>query len=247
MAGRHRTIDRVAAIMELAAAAPERGITLAAAAQELNAPKSSLHGLISGLLSVGYLAERDGRYTLGPGLNVLVGAPDSHVILSAAIGELERLQRETGETVLLGERVGHAVIYTKQLESHHQIRYAAPMHVRRPILTTSMGKLFLAELDDRQVRRIARAQATDDASDIDALLADLTVVRERGYAVNHLVVEAGITALAAGIRDRSGNLIAAIAVRGPSFRMKEEQVEEAAGLLTAAADRVSAGLQPRLG
>ena len=247
MSGRHRTIDRVAAIMELAAAEPERGITLAAAAQKLDAPKSSLHGLISGLLSVGYLSERDGRYTLGPGLGVLIGAPDSHVILGAATGELERLQKDTGETVLLGERVGHAVVYTKQIESQHAIRYAAPMHVRRPMLTTSMGKLFLAELDDRQVRRIARAQQTDDTFDIDALLADLALVRERGYAVNYLVMEAGITALAAGIRDRSGNLIAAIAVRGPSFRMKEEHVEEAAVLLTAAADRVSAGLQPRVG
>lgn len=247
MMGRHRTIDRVAAIMELAAAEPERGITLAAAVHELDAPKSSLHGLISGLVSVGYLAERDGRYTLGPGLSVLIGAPSSHVVLSTALPELERLQRDTGETVLLGERVGHAVVYTKQLESKHPIRYAAPMHVRRPMLTTSMGKLFLAELDDRQVRRIARTQQTDDAVDIDALLADLALVRERGYAVNYLVMEAGITALAAGIRDRSGSLIAAIAVRGPSFRMKQDQVEEAAVLLTAAADRVSAGLQPRIG
>ena len=245
MASNHRTIDRVAAILEHAAAEPERGITLAMVAQKLDAPKSSLHGLISGLLSVGYLSERDGRYVLGPGLAVLTGTTQSLTLSDIAMAELKRLQQETGETVLLGSRIGNSVVYTEQLESQHAIRYTAPMHVRRPMLTTSMGKLFLAELDERQVRRIARAQQTDDTFDIEELLAELELVRQRRYSVNYLVMEAGITALAAGIRDREDALIAAIAVRGPSFRMDEEDVDRAAELLTAAADRISANLRPR--
>jgi DNA-binding IclR family transcriptional regulator len=239
MAGRHRTIDRVAAILEYASADAERGISLASVTQKLDAPKSSLHGLLSGLLSVGYLVERDGRYFIGPGIGVLLGASEQRALGEIARRELQRLHEETEETVLLGIRVGNSVVYTDQIESRHPIRYAAPTHERRPMLTTSMGKLFLAEMDERQVRRIARSQPTAELVDIDALLDELQQVRERGYSTNYLSMQSGITALGAGIRDREGRLVAAMAVRGPSFRMSD-RVEECARLLVEAADRVSA-------
>jgi DNA-binding IclR family transcriptional regulator len=240
MATPHRTIDRVAAILEAAAAESDQGITLASITRELDAPKSSIHGLISGLLSVGYLVERDGRYVLGPGLGVLLAGTEERALSDAARDELRRLNEDTEETVLLGVRVGNAVVYTDQIESRHPIRYTAPTHVRRPMLTTSMGKLFLSELDERQVRRIAQSSQTGEPIDLDALLAELAEVRSRGYSVNYLSMQDGITALASGIRDRRGKLTAAIAVRGPSFRMSSEKVEYCAQLLEEAADRISA-------
>lgn len=245
MSGRHRTIDRVAAILEFAAADADAGISLAGVTQKLDAPKSSIHGLISGLLNIGYLIERDGRYFVGPGLGVLLGVSAQQTLADAAYHELRRLREETEETVLLGVRVGNSVVYTEQLESLHPIRYAAPMQVRRPMLTTSMGKLFLSEMDERQIRRIVRAQQTDDALVVEDLLDELALVRERRYALNHVPTQAGITALAAGIRDGDGRLTAAIAVRGPSFRMESGKVEGYARLLVGAADRVTAAVGPR--
>jgi DNA-binding IclR family transcriptional regulator len=239
VAGRHRTIDRVAAILEYASADGEQGISLASVTEKLDAPKSSLHGLLGGLLSVGYLVERDGRYFIGPGLSVMLGASEQRVAGEIARRELQRLNDETEETVLLGIQVGNFVVYTDQIESPHPIRYATPIHERRPLLTTSIGKLFLAEMDEKQVRRIARTQQTDQAVDVDELLVELGQVRQRGYSTNYLSMQSGITALGAGIRDRDGQLVAAMAVRGPSFRMCD-RVEECAALLTRAADRVSA-------
>jgi DNA-binding IclR family transcriptional regulator len=245
MATRHRTIDRVAAILEAAAGDAERGITLASITRDLEAPKSSIHGLISGLLSVGYLVERDGRYFIGPGLGILLGASDERALMDAARHELRRLNEETEETVLLGMRVGNSVVYTDQIESRHQIRYTAPTHERRPMLTTSMGKLYLAEMDDRQVRRIAQTQPTDPPIDVDALFAELAEVRRHGYSTNYLSMQDGITALAAGIRDRRGKLVAGLAVRGPTFRMSSDKVETYAKLLVDSAARVSTLLAPR--
>jgi DNA-binding IclR family transcriptional regulator len=246
MATRHRTIDRVAAILEAAAGDAERGITLASITRDLEAPKSSIHGLISGLLSVGYLVERDGRYFIGPGLGVLLGASEERTLRDAARPELRRLNQETEETVLLGIRVGNSVVYTDQIESRHPIRYAAPTHERRPMLTTSLGKIYLAEMDDRQVRRIAQSQPTDPPVDLDALLSELAEVRRRGFAINHPPMQDGITALSAGIRDHRGKLVAGIAVRGPTFRMSDDKVQTCATLLVESAARVS-GLLSRRG
>jgi DNA-binding IclR family transcriptional regulator len=245
MATRHRTIDRVAAILEAAAGDAERGISLASVTRDLAAPKSSIHGLISGLLSIGYLVEREGRYFIGPGLGILLGASDERALTDAARHEMRRLNKETEETILLGMRVGNSVVYTDQIESRHQIRYTAPTHERRPMLTTGMGKLYLSEMDERQVRRIAQTQPTDPPIDVDALLAELAEVRQRGYSINYLPMQEGITALAAGIRDRRGKLAAGIAVRGPTFRMTSDKVETYAKLLMESVDRVSGLLAPR--
>jgi DNA-binding IclR family transcriptional regulator len=238
----HRTIGRVAAILEQAAADGGHGVTLTGVARHLGAPKSSVHGLLRGLVDVGYLVERDGRYRVGPALTLLGGAAGHDTIQELARPELLRLARETEETVLLGLPVGTAVVHTDQIESPHPIRYAAPMHVRRPMLTTSMGKLFLAHLDERRIRRIVAAQSDGDVEP-DEVLAELAQVRARGYAVNHLA-EQGITALAAGVAGADGRLCAGIAVRGPSFRIGDAEVAAYAELLVAAADRVTARLQP---
>ena len=50
----HRTVTRVTTILEAAAAHPE-GVKLTALSALLDAPKSSVHGLVSGLLATGYL------------------------------------------------------------------------------------------------------------------------------------------------------------------------------------------------
>jgi DNA-binding IclR family transcriptional regulator len=238
VAGSHRTVDRIAAILEHAAASPDRGVSLADVAGALDAPKSSIHGLIGGLLHIGYLLERSGRYYVGPGVGVLLGAAAQQSLGDAARDELATLRDQTGETVLLGHLVGTSVLYTEQLESPHQIRYAAPTHVRRPMLTTSMGKLFLSEMDLRRVRRIVASQAPEGEVDLDALLEELAQVRSRGYAVNQLPMQDGITALAAGVRAPDGHLAAAIAVRGPSFRISDDEVERFADLLQGATERV---------
>jgi DNA-binding IclR family transcriptional regulator len=238
VATRHRTIDRVAAILEQASADPDHGVSLAGIATALEAPKSSIHGLLNGLLSVGYLVERDGRYVIGPGLGALLRASADRALGVTARRELERLNAATEETVLLGVQVGSTVVYTDQLESPHLIRYAAPIHQRRPLLTTSMGKVFLADMDERQVRRIARGQ-TGAEVDVETLLAELDEVRHLGYSTNHLEMRDGITALAAGVRDADGRLAAAIAVRGPTFRMSD-RVERCAQELLQTAAAVSA-------
>ena len=72
-------IDRVAAILELVARSGA-GLTLTAVAKALNAPVSSVHGLLNGLVAVGYLDERDRIYTLGTApylLNGIAGRPRS--------------------------------------------------------------------------------------------------------------------------------------------------------------------------
>jgi DNA-binding IclR family transcriptional regulator len=57
-------VERATPILETVVYRP--GITLAALARALEAPKSSVHGFVRGLLAEGWLYEQDHRFYLGP-------------------------------------------------------------------------------------------------------------------------------------------------------------------------------------
>lgn len=74
---------------------------------------------------------------------------------------------------------------------------------------------------------------------MDALLAELATVRERGWASVTEELEVGLNAVAAPVRDANAQVVAALSVSGPSYRMGEEKLAEVAKQTIAAADAIS--------
>ena len=99
---------------------------------------------------MGYITEdKPGRYRLGPAVAALLDQAPQQRMPQLLRPLLERLAAETGETALLGTRVGASVVYLEQVESSARIRYAAPLHQRRPLAGTSTGKTYLGGNDAR--------------------------------------------------------------------------------------------------
>ena len=97
-------------------AAGRSGVRLAELAAALDAPRSSVHGLVKGLVATGYLTEKAGAYSIGPAIGALVmTAPPT--IDPVARPAMEALHRRFDETVMLGSRVGDSVVYTDSVES----------------------------------------------------------------------------------------------------------------------------------
>ena len=71
MAAEHRTVTRVLEILETVARAHDP-VTITQLSRALGAPKSSLHGLVGGLLQRGYLRDADGGYRMGAGAHALL-------------------------------------------------------------------------------------------------------------------------------------------------------------------------------
>jgi DNA-binding IclR family transcriptional regulator len=235
---RHRTVGRVAAILE-AAAVGDGGVRLSTLAGMLDAPKSSVHGLLKGLVSVGYLAELDGSYTLGPAIHALLGAAESPSLAELATGPMRDLRDEFDETVMLGHRMGDSIVYVAAVESRQFIKYSARLHVRRPVLPTSMGKIYLAELEHADLQAYLDERGTN-LRGRKALIAQLNEVAATGVAVNRNETVPGLCGVAAGIREQ-GELVACISVAGPSDRLIP-QLRRLSKAVKAAADRVTAQL-----
>ena len=71
----------------------------------------------------------------------------------------------------------------------------------------------------------------------------LAGVRRRGFATAVEELEAGLTAVAAPVRNAEGNVIASISASGPSFRIPADRIP----VLAVAVGRAAAEVSRRLG
>lgn len=202
---------------------PERpllGISELARALALN--RSTAHRYVGTLTALGYL-QQDGRtrkYRLGPGvLDLGFSAINSMELPELARPHLQHLCDETGHTVNMAILDGAEIVYVERVRSARrgQAEIDLNLHVgsRLPAYCTSMGKVLLAHLTEKQcaaaldgVELVSRGPNT--VTERDTLLAELDRVRAAGLAVNDEELAYGLRSIAAPVRTRSGAVEAAI-------------------------------------
>lgn len=212
----HRTVSRVTTILETVAGA-SGGVRLSALADVLDAPKTSVHGLVKGLVATGYLREQRGAYLIGPAVSALLAPPDAR-LAAAARPQMQRLRERFDETVMLAVLVGDSVVYLDSVESGRLIRYSAPLRTRRPIYPTSSGKCLLAH--QSTTHRDAYLDEHIDPADRDRVLGELDTVAAEGVARNRGETVPDVTAVAGIIL--AGHPAAAVAIAGPTDRVTDE-------------------------
>ncbi len=230
----HRTVSRVTTILETAAEAP-RGVSLADLTTVLDAAKSSVHGLVKGLVATGYLQEHRGAYTLGPAIAMLP-APSRPAVLETARLSLEDIERQCEESVMLSMLVGDSVIYADIVESRHHIRYAAPLGVRRPLYPTSAGKCFLAYMTPTRRANYLRSRVPDEEERAEIQL-ELDEVRAVGYSTNRGQTVPDVYAVSSPIFV-SDRVVGCLTAAGPSGRF-EPKIPDIARLLKAECARLA--------
>ena len=216
----HRTVGRVAAIMEMVGAEPHLH-TLSTLAARLDAPRASVHALLRGLLATGYVVEHAGRYALGNALRtVLRDDGNLDLLIAMARPEIEQLSAAWDETAVIGVRVGNSLVYIDQVESTQPVRFSATLWSRRSLLDTSMGKLYLSEMDELELQRLAESLSFH--SEIDALSAELVDIRREGVAHNQKRTVTDVSGVSVGVRARDGRFAATVGLIGPAYRMAEK-------------------------
>ena len=247
MAKPHRTVERISLILETVAVRPN-GARFTDIVDALAAPKGSVHALVSGLLSVGYLVEANGQLQLGAGIELLASPMRSSTLRRMARTELESLSERTGETAVLSVRVGNSIVHIDQVQSRNVLRYATALNQRHPLADGSAaGKALMTGLDETYLRRLcslARGDAADtpDESAAQALLAEVAEVRRTGLAHNRGDTVPGVWTVSAPVTDNAGKPVASVTVAGPADRVREKQSTIAAAVLSAAS-----ALSARLG
>ena len=241
-AGENRAAVRLMRILDLFLET-EHGVTLTDVSRRLELPKSTAHSILQTMRRQGYLSwdPATKRYTIGLRVMALArAAPLRELLQARARPSLEALAGEVGETAVLGLLEHDAVVYVDKVESDDAVRYTVPLGDRRPLHSTSIGKLFLAGWTDDEVRaflrragqpRYTRATLTDP----DRLLDDVRRVRETGVAVDAEESVDGVVGVAAGVRGPEGALLAGVAIVG-STRVNRKLADTQAALVRTVAE-----------
>ncbi|GAA1322231.1 IclR family transcriptional regulator [Leucobacter albus] len=205
-------------------------------------PLPTIHRLLRTLVAQGFarqLANR--RYALGPRL-VRLGEVANRKFGQIATPQLKDLVAQLGETANLATLDGDRVIYTSQAPSPHAMRMFTEVGRRAYLHSTSVGKAILAQFTDDEVRAIvARAgmpRVTPRSIDtVDALLADLRTVRERGYAFDDGEHEVGVRCYAMSVPNMPSPT--AVSVSGPVTRVDDAFAERVVPALRATVAEIS--------
>jgi DNA-binding IclR family transcriptional regulator len=242
--GSVQSVDRALRVLEILADHGARGVT--EIADELGVHKSTAFRLIS-VLEDHQLVEQvedRGRYHLGFGIVRLAGATSAQLDLTRQSQPVcEDLASALDETVNIAVLEGSSVINISQarggaaIASHNWVGQLTPPHA------TSSGKVLLAALSDAQVsallpdplRRFTDATLTSRTK----LRQALREVRAEGYGVTEGELEVGLNAVAAPVHGPDGEIIAALSVSGPTYRMSSDLLPEIAKSAVAAADEIS--------
>ncbi|MGV2387160.1 MAG UNVERIFIED_CONTAM: IclR family transcriptional regulator, partial [Thermobifida fusca] len=231
-----QSVDRAIAILYLLAERGRDGAGVTEVAAELGVHKSTAFRLIEALENgdlVEQLEER-GKYHLGRGIVRLAGATTAQLELTTESRPVcRRLAAELGETVNLAIADTGEVTNILQEYGSSAISGRNWIGKRTPLHATASGKVLLTWADGEEVREVLAGELTEYTShtitEVRALEAELAKVREQGWASASEELELGLNALAAPIRNSTGEVVAAVGVSGPSYRLTVESFPEIAG------------------
>ncbi len=246
---RVRVLDRAFKIVD-ALAASDSAVSSTELGERSDLNKSTVHRLLAVLEHNRYV-ERDlqtGRYRLGLKLvelgSVALSRFDLHGFAKPFV---ERLADETGETARLGILRQNEIISLLNAESRCSVRTPSTVGRRSPVHCTSQGKSLLAFQPQFQVGQLLRSYrftpyTRNTIRHASQFRIELAKVRSHGFAIDNEEFEEGLRCVGAPVRNHSGDVIAAISIAGPAFRVSPERMPELIRSVVSVAGELSESL-----
>lgn len=142
---------------------------------------------------------------------------------------LERLSREVDESVSAAVLDGGDIVYIARVPTRRIMSVRITIGTRFPAFATSMGRVLLAGMPDAALDALLEASALPSltertVTDADALRQELDRVRAQGWALVDGELEPGLRSVAVPLRDRRGDVVAAVNVSTSATRDSVEHV-----------------------
>jgi DNA-binding IclR family transcriptional regulator len=223
----------------------EAGLPELSAAMKLH--KTTTHRIAHVLESRGLLRRGvdSNRYRLGLHLYDLgCHALDSVNIRDEARPVMARVARDIGETVHLALLDRAEVLYIERVEAQRSMVMGSKLGARNPVHCTALGKAMLAFCSEAEVEQVLslcrmEARTRNTITRLPALKRELTIIRDRGFAIDNEEIEEGIRCVAAPILDASDRAVAAMSISGPSSRITPARFQSIGKTLLEAAQELS--------
>ncbi len=224
------------------------GISLAELSRKVGLHNSTTFHLVKTMVSLGYVRQLkdDKRYRIGRPLFALAAnALDEIEMVSLAMPVLEDLSRDTGESGHFAVPMGDSVVVIARTAGAGAFQLTERVGVVRPAHCTALGKVLLAALQPDQLDGfLKRAELTavtpNSITDANALRRNLDEVRQSGIAFDDGELNPELRCIGVPIRDFTGQIVGAIGISGPIWRLSIQVLQSRAQAVQGAARRLSA-------
>ena len=180
--------------------------TLTQISSALSFPKSSCLALLDTLEGEGYACQDGGRYYLTRRwLNEARIVAEHDQVTALIRPELERLRDTLGETLILGQRSGHRVVYLDVAEPDRVVRFTAWAGQVKPLHASASGRSLLGAMDETERNRLLESLPLDRYTDKTlttpaALRKEIDRGLRRGWHVNLGEHQADTLSIACALR-----------------------------------------------
>ena len=223
------------------------GATLTEISKDTKTPVATCHRILATLQLRGMakFVEATGRWRVGPQA-YLVGQRyrESYDLLRLATPIMQRISKETGETSNLAVEDNGELLYLAQVESDNPIRASIKNGTDNHFNTSGVGKVIMAFMDKPRLNQLLQSlklvrQTANSITERSDLEAELTLVRQRGWALDNEERFPGLRCIAAPVFDPTGGIVAGISISGPSVRFPDDELPVLAKSVTLAAQEIS--------
>jgi DNA-binding IclR family transcriptional regulator len=199
------------------------------------------------MVSLGYLRqEKDSkRYRVGRPLFALAaGALDEIEMVNLATPLLEELSRDTGESGHFAVRMGDAVVVIARTAGPGAFQLTDRVGVVRPAHCTALGKIILASLRPDQLKRFIervelKPSTEKSITSVPALLREIAEIKRTGIAFDDGEFNPEVRCIAVPVMNFTGQVIGALGISGPIWRLSNQALQGHAKVMRAAANRLS--------
>ncbi len=238
-------------VLEILAEA-EHPMSISEIGRKMGLSRSSTFRLVYTLKHMGFVEEADGGHSLKLGARVLnlgFSYLSGQSLIQTARPVLEALTEETGISSHLAILESTEVLFLDCVQS--RLGYLSNVNVghRIPAYASPLGWHLLSDLTDTKIRAMFESttmrQMTElTPPDSKALCAAVREAEARGTVISHGIAEAGGRSVSAPVRDRDGEVVAAIDISGPESVFHESDFETR---YVPAVEKASATLSGHLG
>lgn len=178
-------------------------------------------------------AETDGRYywLTAKALRIGQAYVDSAQLPLMLRPIVEQVARNTGEHISVGVRDGDDIVHIVRSRYSHISSLSIRPGSRMPLYGTATGRIWLASLDQDELeaylaRVELKALTPYTVTQVDAFKDVLKQVEQQGYCMVDGEFEVGMRVLSVPLRDRKGELKAAMALTTHASRMEVGEMRQ---------------------
>jgi DNA-binding IclR family transcriptional regulator len=207
-------------------------------------PLSTTYRYIGTLVEAGFLIDLGGSYAPGPRVLEISRAGNRYrQLVEIAQPTLRQMVKQTGETALLTVRSGTSALCLDRVESPQPVRLSFEPGALMPLYAGASGKVLLAYAPAPLIEEVLGGVTplTENTPSPSQLRRDLEQIREQGYTITDGELDVQVIGAAAAIFV-GREMVGAVTVAGPSFRLTTAQLEQIVTCVRDGAATIGRGL-----